>query len=248
MNFWGSIGKGLKGLLTGGSNKSWADNLPGLVSAGASAVGAIQTGREKGRAAENAGIVTQDQQRQKAAQDFEDNLLRRGELDLTRRKFSRDSENDSVQRALASSLLKNLVDVKLTMPKDVPVFDFGGGLRPSALGSGGREVGDLMYQKAMQRLMDGEKFEDLPELSKFDPTALKQGGVLDAVLGGVGMAGRVGDQLYNMREADNQNTLIKRLLAQLGQQRQVPQVVPTDLTGEGLFGGQDLRATGMFGR
>lgn len=234
MSLLGTLGKLALGLVPGGGTAATVANLVG---AGLDAAGNIEKGREAGRASDNANTMNQDVLRQRAAQDFEGNVENRAGIDLQQRKFAQDSQSDAFKKAILSSVMQNLKDVKLNMPKNIPVFDFGNGLRPSALGSQGLDAAKVMQQLAMEKLMNGEKFDAMPALQQFQPSALKSGGKLDTILGIAGATGNVLDQLGAASKGNEQDTLIKRLLAAQKQQQPAGDV-PTTLTNpSGMFGG-----------
>ena len=187
----------------------------------------IEEGRAKDRSNQNDFNVVQDRNKIVANQNYEDALLGRAGLDLKQRQFSQDSQNNAYKNAIRSALGMNLQDVTLGgVPKDVPVIEFKGGLRPSAMGPQGRAAAALLNQKAMASLMNGETFDPLPAIRDFTPSDYKKGGVLDDILGGIGTVGKAGDIWKERGRADENQSWIDKLKEEIMKANQPKQPAP----------------------
>ena len=199
-------------ILTGGSGgggSTWqkilGNILTGQGKAGqvAGTAGDVASGIEKGRAADRASQndfnVLQDRTRLQAQQDFENALENRAALELKQKTEGQSYQGNAYHQAMLGALGKNIQDVTLGgVPGDVPVVQFKGGLRPSAMGPEGRAAAALLNQKAMSDLQNGMQLSSLPEIERFKPSDYKKGNYLDTILGTVGTVGKAGD-IWNER-------------------------------------------------
>lgn len=171
MAFWSGLLKGIGA-------------LAGITSGGAK-------GAAEGRMSEAELQLARDNQRLAAERDFQNSLMDRSRLDMEQRQFSRSARGSDASDALRGALLKNLQDAKFDRPEGIPMISMGGGLRPSALGVEGREVGDVLNQRALAALLAGEKFAPLPALQRVQQSALPKAGFWEKLLGGAGLAGSI---------------------------------------------------------
>jgi len=157
--------------------------------AGASApiLGGLAGGRAEGRQAETANL--QDQTRLEALiqNQIAQQRLQHAGLGAQRAQFERDSPDVRFQQALRGNLAANVQDVGVQLPEHLKPYQiqFTGGLRPSALGAGGRNVGQQLAQLAASRL--GRDTFETPNLPGA-PTVprLPQANFLDKLLGVAG--------------------------------------------------------------
>jgi hypothetical protein len=84
----------------------------------------------------------------------------------------------------------------MNRPAGVPVMKFSGGLRPSALGAGGRQAGELLEQQALASMLQGgDKFTPLPELKRTELTELPKANFWDKLLTGTSDASLIAKAL-----------------------------------------------------
>jgi hypothetical protein len=144
-------------------------------SAAASAAGKASQASAAGRANE-ANILTQRdaltqrniESRQSAelsnAALRENGLMNRAALDLKQREYADSAPRERYLQAILGNLASNMQDVRASRPAGIPNISFSGGLRPSAIGPGGRAAGAELASQAMMRLMKGDQFEKLPDV------------------------------------------------------------------------------------
>ena len=122
----------------------WLDILKGA----GGVLSGIGQGRAEGRAAE----ATANQNQGRAQADIYNSLvsalMRQGELGQQKATFERDSPNVRFGQAMRGNLAANLQDVSMNVPDRLKPYmvNFSGGLRPSALGEGGRAAGQQLAQ------------------------------------------------------------------------------------------------------
>lgn len=126
----------------------------------------------------------------------------RANIDMAQRRFTQTEPNHQARQALAGSLLSRLQPVQIAgMPA-------GMGVKSSiidAIGPEAREAGSLLAQRGLSGLRSGpSKFSDLPaaslpgltlpdvlNLPPATQAALQQSGLLEKIMGGVGLAGSI---------------------------------------------------------
>lgn len=132
----------------------------------------------------------------------------RAAIDMDRRRFAQQEPNAQARQALAGSLLSRIQPVQIAgMPA-------GMGVQRSildAIGPEAREAGSLLSQRGLQGLRSGPtKFSDLPPVSlpglslpdgvslpdvlNLPPAtqaALQKSGLLEKIMGGLGLAGNI---------------------------------------------------------
>jgi hypothetical protein len=144
----------------GGSGaKSWLETLTnpdlqsalGLVAGGASGRLADQR-RDEGFLTNQANLA--DVARYNAAQNAQNEA---GQLDLTRRQFTEQARGGRAKQTILADLLSNMRDVSINVP-GVQTANVTGGLRPSALGTTGRQGAAELARQALAAQMTGDKF------------------------------------------------------------------------------------------
>lgn len=156
MGFWSSLGKGLlagagaiAAPFTGGA--SLATMIPAITSGAGAVVGAM--GDQAGANRQESDLVSR--------QFTQDQMNREHDianLDLRRRDEDRTAMNDAYLNALRSALASNMQDMSFDrsgFKSDVADVSFSGGMRPSALGSQGRQAAEAMNARALRQLMEG---------------------------------------------------------------------------------------------
>lgn len=181
--------------------------------AGSVASGLV-TGREAGRTQQANQAITQDTQKANIDANYEKALEQRAALELAQKQDTRSSQSDAYKNALRSSLLLNLKDASFNRPDGVPNITLTGGLRPSAIGPQAHQAAQLMNQHALDALMHGESYTDLPAVEKSAVSNLPQPSSLDNVLGIVGSAGNALSALNTQQTQQSQNSIVQKLLQQ----------------------------------
>jgi len=172
-----SAGAGGGGLMT-------ADNLRRAQNIGRIAGNAAK-GSSDERQNENQQRLSQSQIQNNAAMDL-------AKLDLDRAKFSQDEPNARASQAVRGSMLQNLQPLQMSglssrvnIPKMNSIIN--------ALGPEARQAGSLLSSLGVSGLQNPTKFAPVP----MQTADLKKSGMLEQILGGVGlgasMVGSLGD-------------------------------------------------------
>ncbi len=176
--------------------------------------GSLAAGREAGRTQTNNNTITRDTQQANNAAEYEKALEQRAGIELAQKQDTRAAQNDAYKNALRSSLLMNLQDASFNRPTGVPNIALSGGLRPSAIGPQAKQAAQLMNQKALMELMNGESYSDLPAPEKVGLTALQTPSGVDTALGVAGSVGNALNAYKNQQNQQAQTSLVQRLLQQ----------------------------------
>jgi hypothetical protein len=133
------------------------------------------------------------------------NALDRAGLDLSRKSFQQTEPNVQARQALTGSLMSRIQPLQMTglsdrvsarMPKMNSIID--------AIGPEARQAGSLLAQRGLSGLQSGgTQFADLPpvalppELNLPPATlmALQKSGLLEKIMGGLGLAGSIAGAL-----------------------------------------------------
>lgn len=203
----GGAAKGLTGTASTLSKLGTLAKIAGPVAAG------IASGQQKGREAENTNAQDTANFRRTESNQNEDNIISRADLDLKRREDARTGQSDAYKKALQSALTMNTKDFEIdpaSLPRGVSLIKSSGGLRPSALGPEGQAAAAALNKQAMERLLSGEKFDELPALERTQPGEFKKPGALENIAGGIGL----GANAINSYNAGNeQQSMQERILA-----------------------------------
>lgn len=113
-----------------------------------------------------------------------------GTLDVARQKFSEDARGSRGKQAAIGNLLQNIQDVSLNVP-GIAKGNISGGLRPSALGAGGRAAGSELARQAMLKMMTpdtftgGEILKPPPLTPIPQPSRLENAGATGGIVGNI---------------------------------------------------------------
>lgn len=178
--------------------------MPFIAAAG-SILGKIGEAKANGRVQQANANLNQDEIRRRAnadqqqaliaqAQLAERGALDRAQLDLQRRAYADQAPGARARQAVVGNLLANMRDASFSRPAGAEGRGLTGGLRPSALGPGGRAAGEELARQAMMRLMKGDSFDPVPAtqmniLPQITPTPQPKAGFMDKLLGVAGVAG-----------------------------------------------------------
>lgn len=188
---------------------AWPLLIPLIAGAVGKVAGSAAQGSANQRQSENQQALLQQQMRNndviaraglesnnantRASMQNQDNQFRAG-LDLSRKAFTQQEPNAQARQALTGSLLSRI------QPMRAPA---GRTQLPSildAIGPEAREAGSLLAQRGVEGLRAGpSKFADIPDVSLPDvlhlPPAvqaqMQRAGLLEKIMGGLGIAGGV---------------------------------------------------------
>lgn len=150
--------------------------------------GKAAEGRARGRADEAALGNARDNTANSMYRTAQDAQFQNAGLDLDRQRFMEGARGSRAKQAAIGALLANLQDVNISVP-GIQTAQVSGGLRPSALGAGGRSAGELLNQQALLKMLQGDSFVDAQLLTPPQQSAMPQAGLMDKILGGIGTYG-----------------------------------------------------------
>ena len=175
---------GLLGRL-GGALKTSQGLSTAMRAGGAMASGAAE-GAEQDRLAGVQYGLGRDRLGLDAADQFEDAVQSRGRLDLDQRKFGQDSQNNAFTNAMRAAFVNNYQPA--ARPAGVPTINFGSaGYSPNERGNAAE-----LERQATLKLLEGEKFDPLPELKPYglsSPTTMPGSSTREKLLGILGIGG-----------------------------------------------------------
>lgn len=163
------------GLMGGGSKTGMALNLAGkLLSGGAK-------GSEQSRLAADSANAVRDRTSSDALSDYERNLVARGNLDVDQRKVDSATRDSGYKQALRAQALQNWTPAQ--RPSRIPMVTGGFNTIPQA----SRDFAKDFEQQAMVRALQGEKFDKLPPVQRFNPTPVKEPSLWEKLSGAAGL-------------------------------------------------------------
>lgn len=151
-------------------NRSWLDVLGDV----GQLLGGAAANRAGGRQAESLLALSRDRTRadiygtqQRASSEAsalgERGKLDRADLDLRRRAYQLRAPSARGGQAAYGDLLANVQDVGIEAPAGITPVKFTGGLRPSVLSEGTRQLGRELSSSALAGQLAGDQFADIPE-------------------------------------------------------------------------------------
>lgn len=164
----------------------WSD----IISAGGQVAGQAAAGRAAGREREALLNNQRDQLSGSQYSTAQQALMNAGTLDLQRQQFQENSRGGRAKQALIGSLLQGLQDVNISVP-GIKTAQVSGGLRPSAIGAGGRAAAGELEKQALLKMLQGDEFTGGDILSMPGLTPMPQAGRLDSILSTLGTAGSI---------------------------------------------------------
>ena len=181
------------GGLTGGSGMAWTDILkdPNTWASVAQIAGNAAGGRQSDR------LLTGQQTNQSNLADLalftasQNAQNQAGQLDINRKQFTEDARAGRGRQALIGDLLANLQDVSINVP-GVQTANITGGLRPSAMGAGGRQAAGELHKQALQALLSGDEFQGGQVLTPPTFQPMPQKGGVESTLDWLGLLGGLG--------------------------------------------------------
>ena len=161
--------------------------IPAII-AGASLLGKLFSGGAKGaeqsRNDQNNFLAERDRTMAQAMAQREQALENRAQLDLTQRSADSNARQAAYENLLKGDRMLNFTPA--SRPHGVANISFVHG--PGALG---KQAIDEMSRQAILKQLNGEKFDPLPTIERFQPTDLKQPSTLEKLGGilGLGLQG-----------------------------------------------------------
>lgn len=191
-----------------------------IISAASQVAGQTAAGRAAGRQAETVLNNQRDALSGSQYSTAQQALMNAGTLDLQRQQFMENSRGGRAKQALIGSLLQNLQDVNISVP-GIKTAQVSGGLRPSALGAGGKAAAGELEKQALLKMLQGDEFTGGDILPMPGLTPMPQAGKLDSILGALGtfgsMAGAIGQAYQGANaSADEGRALVDRVRDQTG--------------------------------
>jgi hypothetical protein len=160
---------------------------PEVIGGVGATLGGMADASAKNRAADTQVNIQRDTQGIAAARDFENAQQNRAKLELDQQEADRTASTDAYKKALKSALALNMSDVHMNRPQGVPVMEFAGGSRPSAIGAQGKAAAELMNNQAMQHLMDGPQHTAMTPVQKYALSDLPQQSTFEKIAGPAGL-------------------------------------------------------------
>lgn len=200
---------GLMGKIFGGAAKGSADQRMGENQQ------ALLQAQLANRDTLDRASLTSANQNTRAGMQNADNQFRAG-LDMERKRFTQTEPNMQARQALVGNLMERIQPLALSglsdrvsasMPKMNSILD--------SLGPEAREAGSLLAKRGLSGLQVGpSQFADippvmLPEVLKLPPAqiaAMQKSGLLEKIMGGLGIAGSVVGALGDLESVDGGDT------------------------------------------
>lgn len=127
--------------------------------------------------------LLRDQLGLNSERDYNTALTDRGRLDLEQRKYGDTARQDAINETLRSSGIQSFKMPE--RPRGIPNISFTSGFNAQA-----RQAADEMGRQAQQRLLTGTKFDDLPELQRYQltsPEQMPKAGIMERIAGILGL-------------------------------------------------------------
>lgn len=188
MGFWsalGKIGAGIAAPFTGGASLA---AIPIIDAIGKGATN-IENQRNVDRLTQYNVNNEQDRLRLLAAQELENALQGRANIDLKQRQFQLDAPGQRAGNSVRGDILAGVQDAGISGPivhtrGQVPQIT--GGLRPSLLSANTRQLGQNMSRNALLQDMKGDAFDPMPAPQIPTITPAPEAGGLDTALNWIG--------------------------------------------------------------
>ncbi len=181
--------------------------LPALLGIGGalgSLFGGIGKGRAEGRAQEADLLTRRDAVEANKYGTAQGAQMQAGNLDLARKGFTEDARGGRAKQALIGDLLSRIQDANVSVP-GIQSASVSGGIRPSALGSLGRESAGELARQALMAQMTPDQFQGGQILQPPRASPLPQSSGLDSFLNigallGTGMGALGGSGVFDQAQ------------------------------------------------
>lgn len=162
--------------------------LPAIASGIGSIFGGAAGSKANERMAQSQLIQQQNRNAIDQYQAQQQAQMQAGNLDLQRKGFEESARGGRAKQAAIASLLQNMQDVAINVP-GIKTASITGGLRPSALGEGGRASMAELYKQAMLKQMTPDQFTGGQILNAPQMQAMPKPGKLEKFLNIAGLVG-----------------------------------------------------------
>lgn len=192
------LGKILGGAAQGSAKQRMGENHQALLQAQMRNSDNIARGALTSNNANTRASMANDHAQTRSSMQNNDNQFRAG-LDLQRKQFSQNEPSVQASQALRGSLMQNIQPLRAPrgFTQQPSIID--------AIGPEARQAGGLLAQRGLQGLQSGpSKFADIPGVSLPELTlpdvlnlppqvqaAMQKSGMLEKIMGGLGIAGSV---------------------------------------------------------
>lgn len=186
LSMLGKVGAGIAAPFTGGASLAF---LPAIDAIGGALSGAAKGSADQ-RIAEAPALIGAQNSNLAGARDA-------FSAGLSGQQFNASEQDRALRRQILASLLGGVGDVSISRPagSTIPTFGISGGLRPSALGNKEALMASMNQPTMTAPTYQGPKPLDLP-----------QAGMLEKVLGGVGMGAGILGALGRARKPTSYGT------------------------------------------
>jgi hypothetical protein len=158
--------------------------LPALL-AGAGLLGKLFSGGAKSSASDreqqNSDAVMQDRTRADSMADYERALQERAAIDLRQRESDAKARTGGYREAMHSQYLQNWQPAQ--RPNGIQTIRGGFNTVPQA----SRDMAKMYEQQAMAKALQGEKFNQMPAIERFQQSTMKQPSLWEKVSGAIGL-------------------------------------------------------------
>jgi hypothetical protein len=201
MSFWSGLGKVLKigaGIAaapaTGGLSL-----IPTALDAGGAMLSAAGQASASNRGAQTAATLHRDRLGIEAESDYQNSLLKRAELEMKQREMDQAARLDAAKQAILADRMKHWA------PAERPSFSGGGFKIPTisftrGIGEGGMKAVEELERQALIRQLQGETFEALPELTRYQLAELPKASTWEKLANILGPTLNVAGAISGMRQ------------------------------------------------
>lgn len=147
-------------------------------------------GSAQGRAAEANLLMQQGNLAQQGYATQQAAQTNAGQLDLSRKGFTEQARGGRAKQAMIGDILSRMQDVQINVP-GIQTAQISGGLRPSALGAGGRQAAMEMMKQAMAAQTAGDTFSGGQVLQAPKAPTMPKAGRWEKIAGILGTVGNL---------------------------------------------------------
>lgn len=171
--------------------------LPAILGGAGAMIGAAGQGAAQNRGATTAAGIDRDRNVVDANRDYETALANRAKLDLDQRATADKLQSEAWKKSLQSALALNWSPA--ARPKGVANISFVG----KGIGEQGRMSAETINRAAQLKLLNGEKFDDLPGLERFTPSELPKQSMWEKIANILGPSLSVAGKFAKVRQDDD---------------------------------------------
>jgi len=171
-----ATGAGAAGTVAGTAGVgSILSRVPDILRIGGNALAAYgnQSAQNRGVAEDNQ--LTRDSVNRQSINDYNNSVAERARVDMERRKAAADLQNNNFLNSIRSSRILNWNPA--TRPEGIPTISFVG----NGVGAQGRAASEAMNRQALIALLEGQKFDPLPQIERYTPAPAPRPGTMEKV-------------------------------------------------------------------